>query len=183
MLNRVLAFILLLSSITSAQLYLAAVGASAGFANFSGQSARQSGFVLIPSLEAGIKGTPGIFIAGSVISIRNSGLLIPEIRIGKNYGSLLGVLAELQVRQQFTRAFYIQGSGGFIYILDKSFPDINTWSAGLSFGALAGLDLKQAGLSSRSFRITAGISTAFTLHNTFPGYQAVTIGFFFPLSN
>lgn len=181
MFNRILAIFIFLSSICAAQLYLSSAGAAAGFANFSGLSARQTGFVIIPSVEAGFKGTPGFILSASFISIRNTGILIPEIRTGKYYGSLLGAAAELQVRQPLTRSLYIQGSGGLIYLFDKSAPDVNIWSAGLIFGVSAGLDLKQAGLSQKAFRLTAGVSTAFTLETTFPGYQAVTIGFFVPL--
>lgn len=181
MFNRTLILIVLLSSLMTAQMYLSSAGASVGFANFSGLSARQTGFVIIPSIEAGFKGTPGYFLSGSFISVRNTGILIPEIRTGKYYGSLLGAAAELQIRQPLTKALYIQGSGGLIYLFDKSAPDVNVWSAGLVFGVSAGLDLKQADLSRSAFRITAGVSTAFTLETTFPEYQAITIGFFFPL--
>lgn len=183
MLNRIFSVIFLLSSCSAAQIYLSAAGGSAGFANFSGLSARQTGFLLMPSFEAGFKGTPGYFLSASFFSIRNTGILIPEIREGKYYGSLLGVSAGLQIRQPVTPSLYIQGSGGPAYIFDKSTPGVELWSAGLAFGVSAGLDLKSAGLSRSRFRVTAGFTAAFTLHNTFPGYQAAVIGFFIPISD
>lgn len=183
LISGILAVFLLLNFSLPSQIYLASAGASAGLGNFSGLSTGQTGFLLMPSVEAGFIGSPGYLLSASYISIRNTGILIPEDRTGKYYGSVSGILAELQIRQFITRSLYIQGSGGIAYLLDKSSPDISSWSAGLSFGAVAGIDLKQAGLSRGSFRITAGLSSAFTLQNTFPGYQAAVIGFFIPLAD
>ena len=165
-------FIFILSSVSYSQIQYVSFGGYLGFGEIRGNSS--------PVTSAGVN----IFIdaipwfSDGTFSIRAGFLyaqkvekFLPENRLGRDYPfiklySMKGILKQL-----LSPTLYLEQGVGVILLNDRTFSDVNTWQAGASFNALAGIDLRD--INSAGFSLGLGIDYGITFTGTTAGYYMI----------
>ena len=163
---------LILTSVSLAQIEYLSFGAYVGFGEIRGNSA--------PVTSAGtnlyIDAIP--WFSDGTISIRAGFLyaqklekFLPENRTGRDYPFIKTYSIKGILKQLFSKTIYLEEGVGIILLNDRTFSDVNSWQTGVSFNALAGIDLRD--INSAGFSLGIGLDYGITFTGTTAGYYMI----------
>ena len=172
-----LLFVILLSSISFAQLRFGA-GGSIGGGTIKGESPSITAFTASIYIESNftmfLEVTPRL----SFIYAKDFNAIIPNVR--KPYFPFVqGFSIKGIATQYFEDRIFIEEGVGLLALNDRTFSDTDVWGYGVVLSLSAGWDLRGFNLS--GFKLGAGIEYGITFNNTLVQYSSLNFYFNYTL--
>lgn len=146
------------------------IGTYVGLGNIAGNSPLVFSYFNNLSVDLSTSLTNDFDIRLSAMYAQDFNIIIPEENEIKTYPFLYGGSVMVVARQPIAGKFFLEGGGGFLWLQDRTFTDIDEAAYGTVVTAMIGYDLSPGAFRQKGFRIGFGIEYGATFTGNTPQY-------------
>jgi hypothetical protein len=160
-------FLFFLSGISSAQIQYVSFGGMVGGGEISGN------FSPVTSLNTNLFIEAIPWFSDGMFSFRTGfqyaqkiEKFLPQNKTNRYYPFIKSCWLKGVLKQLLSETFFLEGGAGLLILNDRVFNDNNNWNAGVSFNALAAIDLRKPNSDGISLGLGVDYGLTFTGTNT-----------------